>query len=295
MGPIRLATDRIRRWQMVHDMLLMLTALVLVIGPATTGLADEPASERAADDQAQAAASTGVAPDDAETTPEEADEAEEAAPSPWSGKAGLSLLATSGNTDTTSFGVEVELMREPEPWGLETGVSFSRAEQDGATTAERLHGYARGERSLGRRWGLLAGLSAEQDEFAGFDLRSIAEVGMRLKALTGDVHLLSIDGGLTWTREDLSNGPAEDSLGAFASMSYTWKLSTTSSFRERLELLPSFERSDDWRITSETSVQADLNQHLALKVGYRLRYDNLPVPGFETTDTTTTASVVLAF
>jgi putative salt-induced outer membrane protein YdiY len=33
--------------------------------------------------------------------------------------------------------------------------------------------------------------------------------------------------------------------------------------------------------------------HLALKIGYLLRYSNAPVPGFKKTDSSTTASVVL--
>ena len=33
--------------------------------------------------------------------------------------------------------------------------------------------------------------------------------------------------------------------------------------------------------------------HLALKIGYLLRFANEPVPGFKKTDNTTTASVVL--
>ena len=36
-----------------------------------------------------------------------------------------------------------------------------------------------------------------------------------------------------------------------------------------------------------------MNAHLALKIGYVFRYSNDPVPGFNKTDNTTTASVVL--
>ncbi len=43
----------------------------------------------------------------------------------------------------------------------------------------------------------------------------------------------------------------------------------------------------------EITAQAAMNAHLALKIGYLLRYSNAPVPGFKNTDNTTTASVVL--
>jgi len=41
------------------------------------------------------------------------------------------------------------------------------------------------------------------------------------------------------------------------------------------------------------TAQAALNNRLALKLGYLLRYSHAPVAGFKTTDMTTTASVVV--
>ena len=47
------------------------------------------------------------------------------------------------------------------------------------------------------------------------------------------------------------------------------------------------------RSEAELTAQAAMASHLALKIGYLLRYSNAPVPGFKKTDNTTTASVVL--
>ena len=55
------------------------------------------------------------------------------------------------------------------------------------------------------------------------------------------------------------------------------------------------DNSDDWRIDSETALQASLSKRFALKLGYRLRYDNQPVPPFGKRDTTTMASLVVTF
>jgi len=48
----------------------------------------------------------------------------------------------------------------------------------------------------------------------------------------------------------------------------------------------------NWRFESETALQAAVNDHLALKAGVQVRYDNEPQPGFKKTDTTTTVSLV---
>lgn len=211
----------------------------------------------------------------------------------WTGELGLSFLATSGNSDTQTLGLDLSFERKPDPWGVSFGARFHRAEQDGETTAERYSGLVRGERELGERWSTFATLSAESDEFAGYELRGVAEVGASYVVLHGPVHALELDGGVTWTTEDFVERDDIDYLGAVLAARYGWKLSGSAALGQRLTCFPSFDEGDDWRLVSETSVTAALTSRLALKVGYLVRYDNEPVPGFDDTDTTTNVSLVI--
>lgn len=226
-----------------------------------------------------------------------AQDAPEAAPAqpPWKGSVGLSFLSTSGNSDTQSLGSEAAFERDPDPWGFQIGASFSRVEKDGEKTAERYHAQLRAERELGEHWSLFGGLSGERDRFAGFDLRAIVELGGSLRVLDGPKHELSFDGGLTWTSEDLTAGGSEDSPGGLLAVDYAWQITKSAQWTERLEYYPSFEESDDWRLIYKAGLAADLSRRLALKVGYELRYDHLPVAGFEDTDTTFNTSLVVRF
>lgn len=220
---------------------------------------------------------------------------EEAPESPWAGEAGLSFVATSGNTDTQTLGLTFKLDRTPDPWGWELRAAFLTAEQNGEKTAEKYEVGARALRGLNERWDLFGGLSGEKNEFAGFDLRAVAEAGATYKALLGPEHNLSFDGGLTWTTEDYVDGGDDNYLGAILGLAYKWQFSETASFSQRLIWYPNFEESGDWDATSETALQASLNSRLALKLGYLVRYYNEPLEGFDDTDTTATASVVLSF
>ncbi|HEX5716944.1 MAG TPA: DUF481 domain-containing protein, partial [Thermoanaerobaculia bacterium] len=56
---------------------------------------------------------------------------------------------------------------------------------------------------------------------------------------------------------------------------------------------PDLEESDDYRFQGHVNVQAALNKHLGVRVGYDLKYDNEPVQGFSRMDTSTTASLVV--
>ncbi len=225
-----------------------------------------------------------------------AQDEEAADESPWTGALGLAYVATSGNSDTQTFGLDFTLDREADPWGLALRARFTQSEEDSVTTAERYVAGIRGTRALGGRWTLFAGISGEQDEFAGYDLLLIGEVGVAYAVLTGPTHTLSFDAGLTWTDEDrVEPEPDVDYVGGVAGLAYAWALSDTASFTERLLWYPNFDDSSDWRLTSETALQAAISSRLALKLSYEVRYRNEPIGDNDDTDTTTKASLVVSF
>ena len=57
------------------------------------------------------------------------------------------------------------------------------------------------------------------------------------------------------------------------------------------QVLPNLDDSDDLRADAEAAVVAPLSTHLAIKVGYLIRYDGQPEPGFEETDTVFTTGL----
>ena len=179
------------------------------------------------------------------------------------------------------------------PWGLELTAQIQSAEEDGETTAERYQAGLRGTRTLNERWEAFAGLSAEKDEFAGFELRGIAEAGATYKALLGPRHHLHFDFAVTWTDEDRVPPEMDDSwLGALIGADYELALSDNATFSQSLKYHPNFDDSGNWRLDSLTALTAALNQHLALKFSHEIRYRHEPIDGNDDTDTTTKASLV---
>ena len=78
-----------------------------------------------------------------------------------------------------------------------------------------------------------------------------------------------------------------------AGLAYGWKVSENAKLSERLAFVPSFEESDDWRVSSETALEAAVSAKLAVKLGFVYLYDNVPVAGFRKTDTKSSASLVI--
>jgi putative salt-induced outer membrane protein len=227
-----------------------------------------------------------------------AQDAEQAeAPEPtWKGSLGLSWVATTGNTDTSSIGLDFALDRKPEPWGLSFVARGTRADDQGELTAENYLVSGRAVRALGQRWEVFGGLAWAKDQFAGFDSQTVASAGGTYKALESERHLLSFDMGLAYTWED--RVPPEEDVdfaGGLLGLSWEWKLGANSKLVERLVFHPNFDNSDDWRLQSMTAIEAAINDWLALRFGYDIRHRNQPIGNADSTDTTSTASVVFNF
>jgi len=230
---------------------------------------------------------------------------EEAPPEPnWTNELGLSYVGTSGNTDTSSLGLDYKGNRKPTPWGLDLLAMFTRAEDGGVVTAEQYFVGARGLRQLNDRWSIFAGLSWARDPFSGFDNRYIAEAGAEFLAVKTEKHTLSFDAGLTWTSEDqlLNDDVAMeeftqtvDWFGGVLGLKWDWAFSKSASLSQRVLYYPNFDDTADWRLGSDTAVTASLTKLLALQFSYLVRYRNEPIADNEKTDTTTKASVVLNF
>lgn len=221
-------------------------------------------------------------------------DAGEAAAPPWKLEVGFSYVATTGNSETSSGGLTAAFTRDWGPWSLEAGAFALRAADQGGTTAERYGASLRGGRDLSERLSLTAGLQAEQDRFSGIDLRSILDFGLKRVWVETDRHVFSSVAALTWTREELDGiDGSTDNLGALLRTDGKWVLSENAEAVAKAVYYPNFDDSEDYRLEGEVGVQANLNSRWALKAGYQVRYDNQPVPGFERTDTTTTASLVL--
>ena len=230
-------------------------------------------------------------------TPAIAQETQEKEKEPaWNGSLGLSWVATGGNTDTSSAGLDFAIKRKPEPWGLEFAARGNKAQDSGVTTAENYFAEGRVSRALGKRWDAFGGLQWSKDPFAGFDSQTVVSAGGTYRAVESERHHLTFDMGLAYTWEDQISPVAEVAFGGgIFGLAWEWQLGENSKLTERLMYYPNLDDSANWRATSVTAIEAAINSWLALRFGYDLRYRNEPIGDADNTDTTSTASVVFNF
>lgn len=220
-----------------------------------------------------------------------------AAPPPppplWDAQIGASFVGTSGNSDTSATGADFSAHRRGEVWQIESAANAVRTSSDGEATAERYLGMLRGTRKLTPLVGLSSGIRLERDRFAGLDLRSILDGGLTWALVHHPEWTLDGVTSIAWLHESRSVGAGiDDPIGVLQLLSRI-PFGTAGDTTQRFTYYPDFKTSSAYRSEAEISAQAAMNAHLALKIGYLLRYSNAPVPGFKKADNTTTASVVL--
>ncbi len=213
----------------------------------------------------------------------------------WSCSLGLSYMATTGNTSTTTGGLTFDCDHTGKDWKSVSRLDALRERRDGHLNAERFNARTQLTHIGPRRWGLSYGAELHRDRFAGINLRSVLNLGAGATYALSGVTSLDVNLGGTWTYTDLIKDSTRSTIGGMVAGRLTWKISPNATFKQDLELYPNFTESNDYRVVASTSLEAAINKRLALKLSYLVRYDNLPAPGKVSTDTTTTTSLVIHF
>jgi len=213
----------------------------------------------------------------------------------WDVQAGASFVGTSGNSDTTTVGADFATHHRGRVWQFESTATAVRSTADSVKTAERYLGQARGKRDLSSIVGLTAGAKLERDRFSGIDFRSLADGGLSWHLVRMPAWTLDGVTAVGWDHEKLSTVADVDDPTGVLQLQSRIPFGAGADTTQRITFYPDLKTSDASRAEGEVTAQAAMSAHLALKLGYLVRYSHTPVPGFKKTGNTTTASIVLRF
>jgi putative salt-induced outer membrane protein len=211
------------------------------------------------------------------------------------GKAEFALVTTNGNADSQTIGTAGEITLRPPSWVITGKVGFVRQEADGIVSAKSLATLERASRVLSPRLQAFGQHGYLRDLFAGVESRNSIEGGLSYLLVQAGVHTLFVDGGLGYLHENRTIGPALSTPIGTAGTRYKLKLSQTSDLTDDLATSFDFSKDGTWRLNHMIALTARIASVFSLKVSNQLRFVDEPVPGFERTDSITSAALVLGF
>lgn len=218
--------------------------------------------------------------------------AQDAPESPWSGKATLGYLATSGNTENTTLNTGFAVGYKTGNWAHLFEASAINASENNVTTAEAYDVGWKSERNLTEHDFLFGRLNWRKDLFGGFDTQFAQTVGYGRRLIDTDKHKLNAELGAGARQSTLQDGTDQNEAIFSGGLYYKWLFSETAEFRQDLTAEGG---GDNTYIESVTAISAKLLGDLALVASYTVKH-NTDVPALlKNTDTYTAVSLEYAF
>jgi len=235
-----------------------------------------------------------------------ADEAEELV-TPWSGSSGeVGFAATRGNSSTESFNGRLGLHYTRLDWvhrldlfALRSSARYTTTDDAGNTTQVRQSTANRYSVTAGSAWQMaeyrLLNMSIryEHDNFANFDSLYILGVSYGTRVLNGERLILDTQFGPGARRaHDVIADHAQTELIVRGVFDLKWHLTDNT---ELVNTLLVESGSSNTFVQNDMGILVAMNEHLALKAGWQMRYNSDVDAGRRNADTLATMNVVYRF
>ncbi|XOV88921.1 MAG: YdiY family protein [Pseudomonadota bacterium] len=210
----------------------------------------------------------------------------------WSGDVELGAVMTTGNTDQQNLKFSVGVTSESVLFKHAADLDGLRSSENSMVTAQRLFAAYQADYKLEGDHSLFGRLSYEDDRFSGFDYQTDATIGYSRLLMQRTNMTLRGDVGGGMRRSELATGGGDSEFITRLAAFYTWDLSETSQFSQKL----STEIGADNTISrSETSLASQIAGALAMKLTLLIKNQSEVPLGRKKTDTETSVTLVYNF
>lgn len=216
----------------------------------------------------------------------------EAAPKALTGDVRFGFENTSGNTDTSSLGGEVNLKYIRDIWEFSGRLSGSGREDNNVSSEEQYHAEAKAQRFFREKDYLYGELLYDHDRFAGVTQQTYETIGYGRRIIQSPTQELNLEVGAGLGQAELADGTKDN--GAVLQLGGDYKLQINDNVVFKQELSINYS-SDNTYTMSLSSLETQLVGSLNLVLAYRIDNNSDVPPGSDTTDTKTTVAVAYKF
>lgn len=200
-------------------------------------------------------------------------------PKPREFTADVGYVSTTGNTEISALNLGEKLVLRSGRWEHRQGFGSVYASQDGKQTSNLIFTNWRSDWTFRPRLSLFGYVGFDRNEFAGISRRFEEAVGLSAKLVTLPNDQWTVEAGLALNQQRATTGSTLDFSSVRSATTFKHLFSAHAYFLQLVEYLPSLEDGPDYRINSESAIVAPLSEHIAMKAGYVVRFDNLPEAG----------------
>jgi len=222
----------------------------------------------------------------------------------------LGLVNAAGNSEVSTFNVADKFVARTPGKGMvfTQTLKIVYGRSDGEKNAENYRAQVRADLELSPHLSLFGLGGWDRNTFGGIARRFEETIGLAFQAIHLPNDELSIEAGLSafQQRNTVADaGVFDDNFKAGrAGLAYKHVFNSATFISQSLEFFPNFDDATDWRLDSESTLVAPISTHIGVKLGYVVRFDNLPglvanptVPGerLKKTDRFLTAGLTVSY
>lgn len=204
----------------------------------------------------------------------------------------LGYVATSGNTDTTTFNTEMLLKWQVERWTHNAKFQGLAAQENNVTRAERYYLENKSDFALDDMQYVYGKGSYQDDRFSGFDYQASATAGYGRWLIRNDSLELEGFGGAGYRQNAIINAGSEGEIIFTLGQNLAWNISDSA------RLVQGFitDIGDDLTVSRfEVGLESNIIDRLATKIAFQARNTSKVPVGNKKTDTLTSVSLVYSF
>lgn len=193
----------------------------------------------------------------------------------------IAFVSTAGNTSVTTLNLGDKFVAQTADkrfiFTQALGIVYGRSE--GEKNAENYRASVRLDYLVNHAVYVFGLAGWERNVFGGIARRFEETVGLAWRALQLPSDELTLEAGLSLVQQRntvSANGLNDNFKAGRAAAAYKRTITKSAFFTQGLEFIPNFDDGTDWRLNSESALVAPLSTRIGLKLGYVIRYDNLP-------------------
>lgn len=210
------------------------------------------------------------------------------------GEIGVSLVKTTGNSETTTAVGRIDFTWEQPRWRQHLELRALKAEESDVASAEQYFAAGKLDYKFAEHRYLYALGEYEDNRFTGYDYRASGSLGYGHRLIDTETMILDLEAGPGYRYSEARLPGVEDGEEATFRVAghYVWAFSESARFEQDLETSV----GEDTTITkSTTAVVSNLISRLSVKVSYDVRHITDTAPNVEAVDTQLTVGVVYGF
>lgn len=211
----------------------------------------------------------------------------------WKSQAELGLVLTSGNTDISTINAKIDATREEGSWRHNLHAEVLNSVSAGVISAQKRQTSGQSDYKFNETDYAFGLLNYEDYKFSGFEYQVTVSGGYGRRVLDENQMILDVEigPGIRFSKATATQQTENDPLLRVAAK-YNWAISENATFAEDL----SADIGSDLTITkSVTSLQANINSTLAMKMTFTVKNNSVVPVGTKKTDTETAVTLVYSF